>query len=151
MRHALAVLTTLALTGCPYMSKAQFDEYWDNDGDTYGVGEDCDDANEWVHPYAYDFRGDGCDADCGTEPDADGDDWPDGADCAPDDATIFPCAVELSETDGIDSDCDGRDTTRAGGCISTDPDADEANEVTPYMTRDCQYTPPATASSDTGR
>jgi hypothetical protein len=153
MRRALALLIALGLTGCPYMSKAQFDEYWDNDADTYGVDEDCDDTNEYVHPYAYDFRGDGCDADCGTEPDADGDDWPDAADCAPEDATIYPCAVEASETDGVDQDCDGLDTTRSGGCTSTDPDADANGDVTPYMSRDCVYSAPsarAAPGADTG-
>ena len=58
------------------------------------------------------FRGDGCDADCGNEVDSDGDDWPDVADCSPDDASIYPCAPDDVDGDDVDSDCDGLDGAR---------------------------------------
>ncbi|TNE85099.1 MAG: hypothetical protein EP330_27235 [Deltaproteobacteria bacterium] len=140
MRRALALLMILGLTGCPYMSKSQFDEYWDGDGDQYGPDEDCDNNNPYVYPYAHDFRGDGCDADCGAEPDADNDDWPDSIDCDSTSAEIYPCAPEAAEDDGVDSDCDGLDTTRTDGCSFYDPDALDAGEPTPLMTRDCVFT-----------
>ena len=77
MRRALALLFAITLAGCPYMTEDQYDSYWDNDQDEWGVNQDCDDTNPNRHPFAHDFRGDGCDADCGGEEDADNDDWPD--------------------------------------------------------------------------
>jgi len=46
------------------------------------------------------------------EPDADGDDWPDAADCAPDDPAIYPCSPNEQPADTVDSDCDHLDTKR---------------------------------------
>jgi hypothetical protein len=106
MRGVFAVVVALSLAGCAYMTRDRFDELYDQDGDGWGVDEDCNDLHPLVYPFAPDVRGDSCDADCGEEPDADGDDWPDDADCAPDDATIYPCAPDAPD-DGIDQDCDG--------------------------------------------
>ena len=54
--------------------------------------EVCDDGNL--------IDGDGCDSDCGMEPDADGDDWPDDNDCGPEDPTIYPCNPDEVDEDG---------------------------------------------------
>lgn len=126
MRQALLLLM---LTSCVYVTKQDFMEHWDADGDGWPVGEDCDDSNPHVYPYAPDFRGDGCDADCASEPDADGDDWPDSVDCDPDDPEIFPCSPHEVEGDGIDHDCDGRDGVRTQPCQRTDPDFEETPEL----------------------
>jgi hypothetical protein len=99
------------------MSRERVDELYDQDGDGWGVDEDCNDENAAIHPFAADVRGDGCDADCGEEADADGDDWPDDADCAPQDPAIYPCATD-TDGDGTDSDCDGEDGPRTLPCNS---------------------------------
>lgn len=138
MRNALALVIAVALAGCPYMSEEQFQSYWDNDQDEWGVDEDCDDTNEYRHPFAHDFRGDGCDADCGGELDSDGDDWPDDSDCDGANPDIYPCAPEI-EGDGVDSDCGGEDGVRSDGCDFADPDATEAGEPTPRLSRDCVF------------
>lgn len=108
-------------SGCAYVTRAEFDTFWDADGDGYGIDEDCDADNPAVFPGAGDVRGDGCDADCGFEPDADGDDWPDANDCDPDDATVYPCSPAEIDGDGRDNDCDGDDGVRADVCPTADP------------------------------
>ncbi len=130
MRALLAAALILALPGCVYVTKADFEEYWDSDGDGWPLDDDCDDNNVDVFPHAPDVRGDGCDADCGREPDADGDDWPDLADCDPDDGDIHPCSPKEKDGDGIDSDCDGLDSKRADACPGKDPDFPDAQPVT---------------------
>ena len=68
-------------------------------------------------------------ADC-MESDQDGDQWPDGVDCAPEDATIHPGAAELC--DGKDNDCNGKvdegygnaDQDGLADCIDPDDDND---------------------------
>jgi hypothetical protein len=112
------------LSSCFYVSKEKYLDYWDADGDGWGIDQDCDDGDDQVYPYAPDRRGDGCDTDCGTEPDADGDDWPDKADCGPDDPARFPCAPD-APGDGVDSDCDGQDGPRADTCPGDDPDYED--------------------------
>ena len=117
-----AMLACLLLAGgCAYVSKSEFDEHWDGDGDGWAIGEDCDDDDPLTYPYAPDVRGDGCDADCGTEVDSDGDDWPDDADCDPNNANTYPCSSSESEGDGQDSDCDGLDGVREDDCPRADP------------------------------
>ncbi len=101
----ILLLALPLLAGCLWVTRAQYEEAWDKDGDGWGLEQDCDDDNPDVHPHAPDHRGDGCDADCGTAPDGDGDDWPDDADCAPDDPTAYPCSRE--ESAHPDVDCDG--------------------------------------------
>lgn len=93
----------------------------DADGDGFPASEDCNDDNANVYPEAPDFRGDGCDADCGTQTDADGDDWPDDQDCDAEDPTIYPCAVGDVAGDSVDGDCDGFDEPRNEGCNPEDP------------------------------
>lgn len=135
MRHAFKVLMALSLAGCPYMSTTQYEAYRDNDGDGWPVGQDCDDTNPSVYPFAPDFRGDGCDADCGDEGngevDSDGDDWPDDGDCDANDPTIYPCAQGDVDGDSIDGDCDGLDSPRGDGCNALDPDAEETPRLGP--------------------
>ena len=129
----VVVLSSIAAAlfsgGCAYVTKAEYDAFWDADGDSYGIDEDCAPDNPQVYPGAGDVRGDGCDADCGFEADADGDDWPDAADCAPDDPSIYPCSSEETQGDGIDSDCDGNDGVRdqaAFPCPTEDPAVPDA-------------------------
>lgn len=125
MRSIIA-LVFLALTGCVYVSKDEYDSYWDADGDGWPLDQDCDDTNPDVYPYAPDLRGDGCDADCGAELDTDGDDWPDVADCLPEDPDAYPCSPNEVDGDGIDHDCDGEDSARTDVCPRRDPDFDDA-------------------------
>ena len=119
----------LALTGCAYVSRAEYQEYWDADGDGYPLDDDCDDDNPDIYPFAADVRGDGCDADCGAEPDDDGDDWPNVADCDPADPDIHPCSAAEQPGDGVDSDCDGLDGVRSTPCPTEDPDYPDAEPI----------------------
>ncbi len=48
-----------ALSGCAYVSKDEFVDIWDADGDGWGREEDCNDRNGFMFPYAGDVRGDG--------------------------------------------------------------------------------------------
>lgn len=134
MRAARVGLLCL-LSGCIWIGDQTFDETFDADGDGFGIDEDCAPHNADVYPGAPDWRGDGCDADCGVEQDSDGDDWPDGADCNPTDPTIYPCAPELSETDGVDSDCGGQDGWRTDTCVLAQPDP--AFDDTPELDSEC--------------
>ena len=118
------------LSGCVYVSKAEFDAYWDEDGDGWPLGEDCAEEDPAVYPYAPDVRGDGCDSDCGAEADADGDDWPDDSDCDPTDPDVHPCSASEQDGDGVDSDCDGFDGVRSDACPTADPDFPDVSDVT---------------------
>jgi len=62
----------------------------------------------WLENWTQDLRN--------LEDDADGDGWPNSADCAPDDADVFPCNDAELENDGFDSDCDERDEAREDKC-----------------------------------
>jgi hypothetical protein len=115
MRH-LSMLLAALLCSCAYVNKTEFEAAWDADGDGWPVGEDCDDAEPSIYPYAPDRAGDGCDADCGTQPDADGDDYPDDGDCGPNDPSAYPCSADEVLGDGVDSDCDGADGVRVAPC-----------------------------------
>jgi hypothetical protein len=117
-------------SGCVYVTKGEFDSYWDEDGDGWPIGEDCDELAPQVYPYAPDVRGDGCDSDCGEEVDSDGDDWPDDSDCDADDPDIFPCSGSEEAGDGVDSDCDGQDSARDDDCPTADPDFPDVESVT---------------------
>ena len=128
MRPAIAVMLLAQLTSCAYITKSEFEDHWDADGDGWPVGEDCNDDNGSVYPYAADFRGDGCDADCSTTEDSDGDDWPDLADCEPDDPDAYPCADDAAG-DGYDSDCDGLDSPRDTNCNRKDPDHADSSAI----------------------
>ena len=125
MRWLLLIL----LPGCVYVSRDEYRAYWDADGDGWPLDEDCAPDDAKVFPYAADPRGDGCDSDCGKEPDADLDDWPDAADCGADDATIHPCSAAEVDGDTIDSDCDGLDGMRVDACEGLDPDHPDAEPM----------------------
>lgn len=120
-RRFAVLAATVLLASCAYVSKAEYDEHWDGDGDGWPLGEDCDDDDPLTYPYAPDVRGDGCDADCGTEIDSDGDDWPDDADCDPNNPDAYPCSDLEVEGDGEDLDCDGSDLVREDDCPRADP------------------------------
>ena len=122
MRSWLIALALIVVSGCGYVSKSDFLDHWDGDGDGWPLGEDCDDDNPDVYPFAPDVRGDGCDADCGREPDSDCDDWPDATDCDPNVAEAYPCNGSEQEGDGFDQDCDGFDGIRNDECPYGDPD-----------------------------
>ena len=87
-------------------------------------------------------RGDGCDADCSRTPDADGDDWPDDADCNPNDASVFPCSDAEQPDDDVDSDCDGEDEARLDTCLGWDPDYDTSEQVR-FTAENCPCPAPA--------
>jgi len=127
MRTWTLLAALVLLVGCPYVTKEEYDTFFDADGDGWGIDEDCAPNDDRVYPYAPDVRGDGCDSDCGMEPDQDGDDWPDDADCDPHDDTVFPCSPHEITGDAKDSDCDGDpDRVRTEPCPPEDPDFPEA-------------------------
>lgn len=128
MRH-VAVFALMWVVGCVYVTRDEFEQFWDADEDGWALDQDCDDTNRDIYPFAPDLRGDGCDADCGREPDADNDDWPDVADCDPADPDAHPCSTAEVDGDGIDHDCDGLDTARTDSCPTGDPDFDDAPEL----------------------
>lgn len=130
MRTLVVPLVLAFLSSCAYVTRAEYDEYWDADGDGWPVGEDCNDNNDQMYPYAADLRGDGCDSDClHLEDDADGDDWPDSSDCDTENPDIYPCA-EDTDGDNVDSDCDGLDSARTDACPTSDPDYPDVESVT---------------------
>ncbi len=120
----------LGIAGCEYITREEFEAHLDADQDGWPKGDDCDDANPSIFPYAPDVRGDGCNADCGATGDQDGDDWPDSVDCDPEDNAVFPCAPDV-EGDSVDADCDGEDGERTDICPVSDPDF-EASEQVPF-------------------
>ena len=123
LMRAGGLLTLAMLSSCFYISKKEYDSAWDRDGDGFPNDEDCAPDDPRIFPGAPDPRGDGCDSDCGVEPDLDDDDWPDDNDCyGGDDNTIYPCAPDVPG-DSIDSDCDGSDDPRdpANVCLGKDP------------------------------
>ena len=120
------LLMAIPWPGCAYVTKAEFLEYWDADGDGFPLDEDCAPDDPTIFPGAADVRGDGCDTDCGAESDLDGDDWPDVTDCGPQNDTFYPCSPFEEPGDGADHDCDGLDTVRLDLCDGRDPDFPEA-------------------------
>ena len=142
----LVLIGVCAGAGCAYVSKTEFLEAWDHDEDGWPVGEDCNDDPDQnggtVHPSVADVRGDGCDADCSRTPDADGDDWPDDADCNPNDASVFPCSDAEVPGDDVDSDCDGADEARLDTCLGWDPDYDTSEQVR-FTAENCPCPAPA--------
>ena len=134
--RSLMWLVLLPATGCAWISAAEIEAVFDADNDGWGFEEDCADNDDRIHPFAPDFRGDGCDADCGTTLDSDGDDWPDDADCDPDDPEVFPCSPHEVSGDGVDSDCNNEDWEREpGDCNGHDPSIDTDTPVEPI--EDC--------------
>ena len=119
----------LLLMGCAYVTKGEYLEVWDEDGDGWPLDEDCAPNDPNVYPFAPDPRGDGCDSDCGREPDEDEDDWPDKTDCDQSNPAIHPCSTVEVEGDGIDHDCDGLDGIRTDTCAGTDPDFPDAEPL----------------------
>lgn len=132
-----AVLFVPLVAGCLWVTEEEVEQSWDKDGDGWGLGQDCNDGNAAIHPFAPDWRGDGCDADCGSEPDADGDDWPDDNDCAPSDPTIFPCNTVANGD--VDVDCDGLPgvSRPEGDCDSARPDPDFPTTTAPIESGAC--------------
>ncbi|MBT3220948.1 MAG: hypothetical protein HN348_17830 [Proteobacteria bacterium] len=124
------------ILGCAYVTKGELDHYRDRDEDGWPLDDDCNDTDSRIHPYAGDYRGDGCDADCGKGAlDSDMDDWPDDVDCGPDDPDQFPCNPDEVDGDKFDSDCDGEDGIRdleEFPCMYEDPNDPEAPDLSSY-------------------
>ena len=137
MHQKLLLACGLLLSSCAYVTEKELLEAWDPDGDGWpatGSPQDCRPNDKLYHPYAYDRRGDGCDHDCGTEIDTDGDDWPDAADCDPEDPTIYPCSQAAPPDAEADMDCDGLPDLagkRTDLCPGLDPDYPESREPPP--------------------
>lgn len=132
MGRWVAVIALVFVAGCAYVTRGEYEDAWDKDGDGWPLDQDCNDADPAVHPYAADIRGDGCDADCGTERDKDGDDWPDDTDCAPGDASIHPCQND-DVGDGVDADCSGMDgpLPPEEACTTLEDPDDPSGQKTP--------------------
>jgi hypothetical protein len=137
MVFRLALLLVPLISGCLWVSRNEFREAWDKDGDGWSIDEDCNDDNANIHPFAADWRGDLCDANCGTEPDADSDDWPDDVDCDDDNPDIYPCST--TEDGNVDVDCDGLPgVSREDDCEYAFPDPDyPEGEQGPIDAGDC--------------
>jgi MYXO-CTERM domain-containing protein len=116
----------------------------DADGDGYGAGEDCDDADATAYPGALELA-DGVDNDCDAvvdEETVNADDDGDGyaevdGDCHDADAGIHPGAAEIA--DFFDNDCDG---TIDEDTVNYDDDGDGYSEAL----GDCDDAQPAVYS-----
>jgi hypothetical protein len=104
-------------------------EWVDEDGDGFGVRDDCDDAHADIWPGAPDPCDDvdqDCDGADGT--DADGDGFSTCAqDCDDDDEDVYPLAEEVSN--GIDDDCDGEIDEFTLPCSSPEFEPNDAAAV----------------------
>jgi hypothetical protein len=125
----------LGAMSCAWVTDDEYLAAWDADSDGFSLQTDCAKTDGDIYPGAPDFRGDGCDADCGLAPDLDGDDWPNDADCNPADPTVFPCNPNEAPDDGKDSDCDGKDTARTDQCNPNDPSHPGVDA--PELSADC--------------
>lgn len=114
------------------------------------VANDCDDANEEIHPDHAEIPNDGIDQDCtgADRIDLDGDGWGSQVDCDDNDASIHPDAVDI-EDDGIDQDCSGADRFDGDGDgFVNDEDCDDsqptvypgAEELCDELFNDCTHT-----------
>ena len=134
---ASALLVFFGLS-CAYITKDEFKDQWDADGDGWPADEgDCNDNDADINPGAPDRRGDGCDADCGTTLDSDNDDWPDDNDCEPDNPDAYPCAVEDEDDTAIDYDCDGDPKTSRTDICNTDPPGLNGADAPTISAEDC--------------
>lgn len=127
MRRA-ALALALLLASCAVWPPAGADDAGDDDAPDGDAPDDAadDDAS-------------GDDDDSTGTPDADGDGIADGQDCAPDDPTVYPGALELC--DGRDGDCDGQVGDGLGGLPDErDGDADGV----PLCAGDCDDGDPGT-------
>lgn len=74
-RTSAALLLGLALAGCDALAPqskygiGETDVAMDMDGDGYSENEDCDDADENIHPDATETPGDGVDSNCNNDDD----------------------------------------------------------------------------------
>ncbi len=130
--HTVVLLVCpLALAACTWVTDKDVKDRLslvDDDGDGYAAAEDCNDADEAVHPDAVETWYDGVDQDCAGDDDYDSDKdgfvgdayvglgtggvegsgaLP-GGDCNDTDAAIVPGATEIYY-DGVDQDCAGDD------------------------------------------
>jgi len=116
MKPAHAILTLLALTGCPYISEQESAARRDLDGDgvvaVQAGGTDCDDSDAsvgvltWYLDADGDGFGDPAQAQSGCELPSDGGAWvTDASDCDDTLADVFPGAEE--RCNGVDDSCDG--------------------------------------------
>ncbi len=127
----LAPLFLAALAGCTWISDKDVKDRLsvvDDDGDGYAAADDCNDADDTVHPEAVENFYDGVDQNCAGDDDYDADmdgyiadayvglatggvdgtgELP-GGDCDDLDALVFPGADDVFY-DGVDQDCAGDD------------------------------------------
>ncbi len=100
-RMFLALVALTALVGCPSGTTGGSDE----DGDGYSPPDDCNDADDTIHPGAEDTEGDLVDSDCdgGDGPAADDDDATDDDDAA----SVDPGDFDTTEAVTGDFSCVG--------------------------------------------
>ena len=64
MGRVLWCVLSLSMAGCVYVTKAEYDDYWDVDQDGWPLDQDCNDNDPWTYPGATedcDSRDNDCD------------------------------------------------------------------------------------------
>ena len=133
--HSFLVLTTCTLLATPGCHPEEDDddstdgEWTDEDGDGFGVRDDCDDTDPDVWPGAPDPCDDvdqDCDGGDGTDADEDGFSTCQ-QDCDDDNADVYPLAEEVSNE--IDDDCDGEIDEFTLPCSNPETEVNDAADL----------------------